>query len=267
MSVRPWMMPQRDRATLSPQAEARRESILAAALEIMSRKGYHRTSIADIAARARVSRAAVYQYFGDKRDILAAIADRVERLITGAIDAWAPLPISDRPRTAVEPSALIEQLRRMIDARASQVVVAIAANADAARLVLRQARGVDRQADDALRRIDAHIVGVLGQDVQTAIEHGWARPCDAPTIARYLLGGVQKLLMDALDPEHPLELNDSVVREIGALVFFGLAHPDLLARVAQTQRAPPDDRRQHAAHRDEEAKHPPKPERQREEST
>ena len=256
-------MARRDPATLSPQAEARRESILTAALEIMSRKGFHRTSIADIAARARVSRAALYQYFGDKRELLAAIAETVERLITGAVDAWVPLPsgTGDETGTAVEPWVLIDQLRRMIDARASQVVLAIAANADAARLVLRQNRGIDRQVDDALRRIDAHVVGTLRQDVQTAIEHGWARPCDAQTIARYLLGGVQKLLIDALDPEHPLELNDSVVREIGALVFFGLAHPDLLARVVQTQRAPPpNDRRLHARQMNEEAKHSQKPE-------
>jgi len=240
MSVLP-MVPARDPATLSPQAEARRRSILAAALEIMSRKGFHQTSIGDISRRARVSRAAVYQYFRDKRDVLAAIADAVERLITDAVDAWVPLPsgVGERPGTTAEPHVLIEQLRLMIDTRASQVVVAIAANADAARLVLRQLRGVDKLVDDALRRIDAHVVGVLARDVQTAIDHGWARPCDAQTIARYLLGGVQKLVIDALDPDQPIELDESVVREIGALVFFGLANLDLLERLAHTQRAPP----------------------------
>jgi AcrR family transcriptional regulator len=233
----------RDSGTLSPQAEARREKILAAALQVMSRKGFHQTSIADISAGARVSRAAVYQYFRDKRDVLAAIAASVEQLITGAVDAWAPLPAAPPgdPGTAPEPRALIEQLRLMIDTRAAQVLAAIAANADAARLVLRQARGVDKFVDDAMRRIDAHVVGILRQDVQTAIDAGWARSCDAQTIARYLLGGVQKLLIDALDPEQPLALDTpTVVREIGALVFFGLAHPDLLALAAGPQRPAPE---------------------------
>ena len=249
MSVPP-KAPERDPATLSPQAEARRRSILAAALELISRKGFHQTSIGDISRCARVSRAAVYQYFRDKRDVLAAIADAVERLITDTVDAWVPLPsgVGDQPGTTAEPHALIDQLRLMIDRRTSQVVVAIAANADAARLVLRQLRGVDTLVDDALRRIDAHVVGVLAHDVQTAIDHGWARPCDAQTIARYLLGGVQKLVTDALDPEQPIELDESVVREIGALVFFGLANLDLLERLAHTQRSPPTERRRPMDH-------------------
>jgi AcrR family transcriptional regulator len=131
MSV--WAMAAaRDPGTLSPQAEARREKLLAAALEVMSRKGFHQTSIADISARARVSRAAVYQYFRDKRDVLAAIAASVEQLITGAVDAWAPLPGAPpgAPGTAPEPRALIDQLRLTIDTRAAQVLAAIAANAD-----------------------------------------------------------------------------------------------------------------------------------------
>lgn len=45
----------------------------------MGRKGYHETSIADVASRSHASRATVYQYFGDERDILAAIGQRVEQ--------------------------------------------------------------------------------------------------------------------------------------------------------------------------------------------
>src|SRR4029450_10684711 len=129
----------------------------------------------------------------------------------------------------------------MIGPRAARVLAAIAANADAARLVLRQARGVDKFVDDAMRRIDAHVVGVLRQDVQTAIDAGWARSCDAQTIARYLLGGVQKLLIDALDPEQPLALDTPTVgREIGALVFFGLAQPHLIALAVDPEQSAPD---------------------------
>src|SRR5262245_2464708 len=144
----------RDAGTGSLRAEARREKILSAALEVMSRRGFQRTSISEISARAHVSRAAVYQYFRGKREVLAAIAFNVEHGITGAVDAWAPLPDAPagRKRTG-EPRALVEQLRLMIDTRAAQVLAAIVLNADAVRLVARKARGVDKVVDDAMRRI------------------------------------------------------------------------------------------------------------------
>jgi AcrR family transcriptional regulator len=215
----------------SPQAGARREALLEAALEVIARKGFHHTSIADIAARARASRATVYLYFRDKRDILAAIARRVEEGIIAAIDAWVPLPES--PSRPLPPALLVEQLQRMIDARIAQGLDAIRANADAARLVLRLERGHDDVADATRHRIDAHIVGAITRDVERAIGNGWARRCDAPMTARYLFGGIQKLVADALDDERPMTVDvPAIAREIGTLMFFGLAHPDLLRHVA-----------------------------------
>jgi AcrR family transcriptional regulator len=222
---------------MSRQASARRDQILEAAIEAMARKGFHETSIADIASRARVSRATVYQYFGDKRDILSAIGQRVEDGILAAIDSWVGLPTGATGED-VERNVrrLTEQLRVMIDTRIAQVIAALSVHADAARLVLRVVRGKDGL-DDVMRRIDAHVVGMLAADIRTAIDRGWARPCDAEMAARYLLGGIEKMLMDALDPEQPIPLDmERVMPEIGALVFFGLAHRDLLSQPAEPLR-------------------------------
>src|SRR5262250_1338566 len=117
------------------RGDALRDGILEAALEVMSRKGFERASIAAIAGRAGVSRATVYQHFCDKQDILAALAERIAQRIIAAIDTWAPLP---PPAHAGK-----HELRAMIDARVAQILAAIAANADATRLVVRLTRGSD----------------------------------------------------------------------------------------------------------------------------
>jgi AcrR family transcriptional regulator len=213
---------------MSRHASARREQILEAAIEAMGRKGYHETSIADIASRSHASRATVYQYFGDKRDILAAIGKRVEDGIANAVDAWGALTAERAGDRGGPHDGLAGWLRAMIDSRIAQVITALTVHANAARLVLRLVRGTDGL-DDVMRRIDAHVVGILATDIRTAISRGWARACDAEMTARYLLGGIEKMLMDALDPEQPIALETGrVTHEIGALVFFGLAHPDLL---------------------------------------
>ena len=186
---------------ISPHASARRQQILEAAIAAMARKGFHDTSIADIAALARGSRATVCQYFGDKRDILSAIGRRVEEAILAAIDAWMALP-SGATGDDVERSAreLTERLRAMIDARIGQVIAALSLHADAARLVLCVVRGKDGL-DDVMRRIDGHVVRMLAADIRTAIDRGWVRSCDVEVTARYLLGGIEKMLMDAPDPD------------------------------------------------------------------
>jgi TetR/AcrR family fatty acid metabolism transcriptional regulator len=215
---------------LSPRAGARREEILEVALDVISRKGFHDTSIADIARGARASRATVYQYFHDKRDILLALADRVASSIIGAVDRWEPLPhVAAAADGTSDPRLLVERLRAMIDSRIAQVLAAISADAGAARLLLRIVRGRDEQLNDIMRRIDTHVVGVLASDIEAAATQGWARPCDPSMTARFVLGGIEKLVIDALDPDQPVALDlASVGREIGAFVFFGLAQRHLL---------------------------------------
>ncbi|WP_238006477.1 helix-turn-helix domain-containing protein [Dactylosporangium sp. AC04546] len=53
-----------------PQAEATRARVLDSARSLFARRGYHGTTIRDIARNADVSRGSVYTYFGSKRDLL-----------------------------------------------------------------------------------------------------------------------------------------------------------------------------------------------------
>lgn len=57
--------PKRHRKT-----ELRRQQIFSGALECFERKGFHETSVTDIAEAAGISSGLIYQYFKDKRDLL-----------------------------------------------------------------------------------------------------------------------------------------------------------------------------------------------------
>jgi AcrR family transcriptional regulator len=50
--------------------EKRRGQIIAAAIELFGKNGYHSTTIRDIAKRAEVSIGTIYQYVSDKEDVL-----------------------------------------------------------------------------------------------------------------------------------------------------------------------------------------------------
>src|SRR5262245_428076 len=71
-----------------PQAEARRQAILDAALTVFAAQGYEAARLDDVAARAGVAKGTLYLYFKDKEALF-------EELVRGAVT-----PIMERVGTA-----------------------------------------------------------------------------------------------------------------------------------------------------------------------
>ena len=75
------------RAVGDDAKEARRVAILAAAKEVFAAKGYHATTIADVARAAGISYGSVYWYFESKDALFHALMDDQERALRSHIDA------------------------------------------------------------------------------------------------------------------------------------------------------------------------------------
>ena len=60
-----------------PTRKTDREAVIDAALELFRTRGYHHTSVAEIAAACGLLKGSVYHYFAGKQDIAAAALDRV----------------------------------------------------------------------------------------------------------------------------------------------------------------------------------------------
>ncbi len=70
-------------------AAARRETILAAAAPAFAAAGYDQTRVADIAAEVGVTEPVVFQNFGTKADLFAAVLDRVSERLASRLAALA----------------------------------------------------------------------------------------------------------------------------------------------------------------------------------
>jgi AcrR family transcriptional regulator len=69
-------------------AAARREQLVAMALEMFARQGFHATSMNDIADAAGVTKPVLYQHFASKRELyLALLEETGHRLLTLIADA------------------------------------------------------------------------------------------------------------------------------------------------------------------------------------
>jgi AcrR family transcriptional regulator len=73
-------------------AAQRRESILAAAVEVFSAAGYRAGKVSDVAARVGVSEPVIFQNFGSKAALFAAVVDRVAGDVQAELERLAGQP-------------------------------------------------------------------------------------------------------------------------------------------------------------------------------
>ncbi len=80
------------RRAIRRQPDVSRGEILDAALACFTARGYHETSIADIAERAGLSKGAIYWHFAGKRELFLALVDRVGEQALPILEAAAAEP-------------------------------------------------------------------------------------------------------------------------------------------------------------------------------
>jgi len=114
-----------------------------------------------------------------------------------------------------------------IEARCSQIMQVVFAEADTASLILRMARGTGF-AREALARIDEHVVGLIEADVRAAIDRGVLRPFEPLVVAQFIVGGIEKIVVGALDKGHAPDFA-RVAREIAVLLSCGFLPGDRAA--------------------------------------
>jgi AcrR family transcriptional regulator len=201
-------------------ADARRAQLLGAAKRVFSRRGYPAVNIADICKEARVARGTIYQYFRNKRDVLIALLDD----IAASVDAV----LANRPSVVV-PSGTkmpVEQIVKFCRARLREMLEAVFADEQTLRLLLRDARGLDGVVDRAIAKIDDMILRAMEADIRAAQAGRIMRKVPPRLAARYLLGGVEKMILTAIAADEAIDVG-AIVDTAVELQLFGILHEEV----------------------------------------
>jgi AcrR family transcriptional regulator len=201
-------------------ADARRAQLLDAAKRVFARRGYPAANIADICKEARVARGTLYQYFRNKRDVLIALLDDVAARVAQVLAERPSVAIPRGTRLDVQ---LIVQFCR---ARLREMLQAVFADEATLRLLLRDARGLDGVVDRAIAKIDDMILRAMEADIRAAQAGRVMRKVPQRLAARYLLGGVEKMILTAIAADEPIDIG-AIVDTAVELQLFGILHEEV----------------------------------------
>jgi len=146
------------RARAERQA-ARREAILAAALDEFAARGFAATRLDDIARRADVAKGTIYLYFRDKESLFQELVRAMLSPIVGRLES---APMADLPaRMLVEAVADIF-VREIFGTRRKDVI----------RLIITEGQRFPKLAEVYYKEVIAHVIPLMRRLMKRAVARG-----------------------------------------------------------------------------------------------
>ena len=160
-----------------------REALLDAALEVMSERGFHGTSVPQLAARAGVGAATMYRHFESKESLVNALYVRAKRQLASQL--WEGFPGDLSPR-----KALHEVWARMarVAVRSGPVLVFLELHHHASYLT-----------PQSVAECESLVMGPLEDIVRAGQAQGLIRAGEPSFLLSFLWGAFLGLLKPAMD--------------------------------------------------------------------
>ncbi len=209
----------RDRAELHPtylrlkewQRLEREQLILQAADRLFLEKGYHDTSIDDIAAQVGISKGTVYLHFASKEDLVAALFDRGIHAMLETLNGILASPGAPREKL----QSIIRQIYGSMDRQRFQLMGALLNSPEFHKTMVER-----RQAMAALWEEPRKRVGVLLEEGKASGEFDTAIP--TPIMLNLFWAMLSPMMYKQVIGEGQMSADD-VARHVSQFFFRGVA--------------------------------------------
>ena len=186
------------------EAEATRDLLIRAALELFTKRGYAGVGTEEIVARAKVTRGALYHHFADKRDLFRAVFERVEAELMERIGARMEA-------TDDSWELMLAGMRSFLDACEEPAVKQISLTDAPAVLGWQEWREIDNR----------HGLGLTRAALQGAVDAGELRPIAVEPMAHLFVAALSEAAFVIAHADHPrkarAEVEEALVQLLDGL--------------------------------------------------
>ena len=192
------------------KSDVRRATLLDAARQVFSQKGYHPATVDDITRVAGVAKGTFYLYFSEKRAVFYDLMLQFFEMVTSV-----GMSVSRDVKTKREYFTRIETA-------ASRLSELFQNNRDLVRLSYRESMGMDEKLEKMVRDFYRSMAQVEADNIRLGMELGLFRDDIDPLLAAYAhIGMVERVLLqwqfDRSFPEMP-----DLERQLVELAYLGL---------------------------------------------
>ncbi len=183
------------------EAQATRDALVQAALELFTKRGYAAVGTEEIVARAKVTRGALYHHFADKRDLFRAVFERVEGELMERIGAR--MEAGDDPW-----ELMLAGMRSFLDACEEPAVKQISLTDAPAVLGWQEWREIDNR----------HGLGLTRAALQGAVDAAVMRPIAVEPMAHLFVAALSEAAFVIAYSDHPREARAEVEEALIQLI-------------------------------------------------
>jgi len=150
------------------KGQRRKQQIIDTAKEMFIEKGFQSTHIGQVCKKLNIARGTVYQYFGNKREILYAVLDQIEEKIDDIMD-------QDDLRDFLKNNPNPKTHAKFIEDRLINVLRTIMDEPIVMKLIFKEVVGIDKEVVARVNKFQEYLATAVKNEVDEIIKKGVER--------------------------------------------------------------------------------------------
>ncbi len=197
------------------KGQKRKQQIIDTAKDMFIQNGFQSTHIGQVCEKLNIARGTVYQYFGNKREILYAILESVEEQIDDILDP-------DDLRDFLKTNPVQKNVLKYVSERITECVNAILSEPIVIKLVFKDIVGIDEEVIVRVSKFLEYITKVVTRDIDEIKKKGVYKKTTNPEITALMLIGAIMYVVYEYDRKKMNVLDREVVDSMVNNYLYGV---------------------------------------------
>ncbi|HPA71109.1 MAG: TetR/AcrR family transcriptional regulator [Spirochaetes bacterium] len=197
------------------KGQKRKQQIIETAKDMFIQNGFQSTHIGQVCEKLNIARGTVYQYFGNKREILYAVLEKVEERIDDILDLD---DLRDFYKSNPNPKAI----SKFITDRITATIQTVIEEPIVIKLIYKDIVGIDEEVISRINKFLEYITKLIGRDVEEIKKRGfYKKNLNSEVTALMLIGGVLFLVYEFMRKERNM-LDKDIIEAVVNNYAFGV---------------------------------------------